>query len=64
MNDMECTLAGQQEYVEFLSSKSPKQIPSSKLNKAIMLFKSGEIKFVAKDNSSSPRPRLSSEQED
>jgi hypothetical protein len=64
MNDMECELAGQQEYVEFLSDKSPKQIPSTKLSQAIMLFKLGDIKFVAKDNSPSPLSRLPSEQRD
>jgi hypothetical protein len=61
MNSMECALAGQQEHVEFLSGKSPKQIPSSELSKAIVSLKSGEIKFMAKDNSPSPLPRLSSE---
>lgn len=61
MNDMGCALAGQQEYVEFLSGKSPKQIPSTELRKAILSLKSGEIKFVAKDNSLSPLSRLSSE---
>jgi hypothetical protein len=64
MNDMECALAGQQEYVEFLSGKSLKQIPSTKLSQAIVLFKSGNIKFVAKDNSPSPLSRLPSEQRD
>lgn len=64
MNDMECALAGQQEYVEFLSGKSPKQIPSTKLSHAIVLFRSGDIKFVAKDNGPSPLSRLPSEQRD
>ena len=62
MNDVECVLAGPQGYVDFLYGKGPKQIPSSKLREAIMLFKSGEVKFMAKDNNP-PRPSPSSNEQ-